>query len=134
MTATKPGFEDLAMEVKIAAGETEKLIEVTLAPLDGNAPPRKARPKATRKAAAKSPAPTAPAQLADPTQGLLNISSVPPSQIILNGRPLGTTPKTGIAVPGDSLQTIVFVHPKMGRRRAQKFVPAGKERTVSIRF
>jgi len=37
-------------------------------------------------------------------------------------------------VPGDSLQTIVFVHPKMGRRRAQKFVPAGKERTVSIRF
>jgi hypothetical protein len=134
LTATKPGFEDLAMEVKIGAGETEKLIEVTLAPLDGNAPPRKTRPKATRKAAAKAPAATAPAQLADPTQGLLNISSVPPSQIILNGRPLGTTPKTGIAVPGDSLQTIVFVHPKMGRRRAQKFVPAGKERTVSIRF
>ena len=134
LTATKPGFEDLAMEVKIGAGETEKLIEVSLDPLDGNAPPRKARPKATRKAAAKAPAATAPAQLADPTQGLLNISSVPPSQIILNGRPLGTTPKTGIAVPGDSLQTIVFVHPKMGRRRAQKFVPAGKERTVSIRF
>lgn len=134
LTATKPGFEDLAMEVKIGAGETEKLIEISLTPLDGNAPPRKARSKATRKAAAKTPAPTTPAELADPTQGLLNISSVPPSQIILNGRPLGTTPKTGIAVPGDSLQTIVFVHPKMGRRRAQKFVPAGKERTVSIRF
>jgi serine/threonine-protein kinase len=134
LSASKPGFEDLTLEVKIGTGETEKLIEVSLDPLDGNTPPRKSRPKATRKAAAKAPASTAPAQLADPTQGLLNISSVPPSQIILNGRPLGTTPKTGIAVPGDSLQTIVFVHSKMGRRRAQKFVPAGKERTVSIRF
>src|SRR6185369_9181004 len=83
-------------------------------------------------AAASHPAASAPA--IDPTQGLLNISSVPPSQIILNGRPLGSTPKTAVVVPGDSLQTIVFVHPKMGRRRAQKFVPAGKERTVSIRF
>ena len=96
-----------------------------------SAPPVRQPPAA---AAAPKAAATAPAQLADSTQGLLNISSVPPSQIILNGRPLGSTPKTGISVPGDSLQTIVFVHPKMGRRRAQKFVPAGKERTVSIRF
>lgn len=141
LSASKPGYEDLNLEVKVAAGETEKLIDVSLAPLDGkqagldgNSAPRKARPaKAARKSSPK-PASTAPTQLADSTQGLLNISSVPPSQIILNGRPLGSTPKTGITVPGDSLQTIVFVHPKMGRRRAQKFVPAGKERTVSIRF
>jgi hypothetical protein len=140
LSASKAGYEDLSLEVKVTEGETEKLIDVSLSPLDGrqaaadgNAP-KKARPaKAVRKPAAK-PATTAPTQLADTTQGLLNISSVPPSQIILNGRPLGSTPKTGITVPGDSLQTIVFVHPKMGRRRAQKFVPAGKERTVSIRF
>jgi serine/threonine-protein kinase len=134
LSATKPGYEDLSMEVKLAAGETEKLIDVTLEPGDSNAAPRKNRPKAVRKPPPAKAAATAPAQLADATQGLLNISSVPPSQIILNGRPLGSTPKTGISVPGDSLQTIVFVHPKMGRRRAQKFVPAGKERTVSIRF
>jgi hypothetical protein len=141
LAASKAGYEDLTLEVKVAPGETEKLIDVALSPLDGkqaggdgNAAPKKARAaKAARKAVAK-PATTANTQLADSTQGLLNISSVPPSQIILNGRPLGSTPKTGITVPGDSLQTIVFVHPKMGRRRAQKFVPAGKERTVSIRF
>jgi serine/threonine-protein kinase len=138
LSATKPGYEVLSLEVKLAPGETEKLIDVSLEPGDSSSAPRKNRPKAVRKppaAAASKAAPTAPAaQLADATQGLLNISSVPPSQIILNGRPLGSTPKTGISVPGDSLQTIVFVHPKMGRRRAQKFVPAGKERTVSIRF
>jgi hypothetical protein len=135
LTATKPGYEDLSMEVKLDANETEKLIELSLSPAEGSAPARKAaRAKAARKTAAKAATAPASTALADMTQGLLNISSVPPSQIILNGRPLGSTPKTGITVPGDSLQTIVFVHPKMGRRRAQKFVPAGKERTVSIRF
>jgi serine/threonine-protein kinase len=135
LTATKPGYEDLSMEVRLDANETEKLIELSLSPAEGSAPARKAaRAKAARKTAAKAATAPASTALADMTQGLLNISSVPPSQIILNGRPLGSTPKTGITVPGDSLQTIVFVHPKMGRRRAQKFVPAGKERTVSIRF
>lgn len=129
LTATKPGYEDLKLDVRVEKGESEKLIEVAMTPLDGTSPPRKSKAK-PRKAAA----PKAASAVGDATQGLLNISSVPPSQIILNGRPLGSTPKTSIAVPGDSLQTIVFVHPKMGRRRAQKFVPAGKERTVSIRF
>ncbi|HTV22441.1 MAG TPA: carboxypeptidase regulatory-like domain-containing protein, partial [Polyangiaceae bacterium] len=135
LSATKPGYEDLSLDVEVAEGETEKLIEVSMTPLEGGA--RKARPAKARpaKPATAKPAPTtASTALADNSQGLLNISSTPPSQIILNGRPLGSTPKTGINVPGDSLQTIVFVHPKMGRRRAQKFVPAGKERTVSIRF
>jgi hypothetical protein len=134
LSASKPGHEDLSMEVVLAPGETEKLIEVSLSPAEGSSPARKSRAKVAKKPATKAPATNAAAALADSTQGLLNISSVPPSQIILNGRPLGSTPKTGINVPGDSLQTIVFVHPKMGRRRAQKFVPAGKERTVSIRF
>jgi hypothetical protein len=134
LSATKPGFEDLNMEVRVGADEAEKLVEVSLTPVEGNAPARKARPKVARKPTATKGTAPASTALADATQGLLNISSVPPSQIILNGRPLGSTPKTGITVPGDSLQTIVFVHPKMGRRRAQKFVPAGKERTVSIRF
>lgn len=134
LSATKPGYEDLTMEVRLDAGETEKLIEVSLERTQSRAAARRSRAaRQARRAAARAAPPRASAE-ADSTQGVLNISSSPPSQIILNGRPLGTTPKTGIEVPGDSLQTIVFVHPKMGRRRAQKFVPAGKERTVSIRF
>jgi hypothetical protein len=129
LTATKPGYEDLTMDVRVEEGESEKLIELAMTPVDGTAPQRKSKAKPR-----KPSAPKTASTVGDATQGLLNISSVPPSQIILNGRPLGSTPKTSIAVPGDSLQTIVFVHPKMGRRRAQKFVPAGKERTVSIRF
>ena len=130
LSASKPGYEDFSIDVQVEEGETEKLIEVALTPLDGISNVRKARAKTARKAAAAK----ASASAGDATQGLLNINSEPPSQIILNGRPLGNTPKTAIAVPGDSLQTIVFVHPTMGRRRAQKFVPAGKQRTVAIRF
>jgi serine/threonine-protein kinase len=130
LSATKPGYEDFTLTLQLGDGESEKLVEVALSPLDGSA--HHPHPQKVHKASPPKPAQSGPA--IDPTQGLLNISSVPPSQIILNGRPLGTTPKTAIVVPGDSLQTIVFVHPKMGRRRAQKFVPAGKERTVSIRF
>lgn len=128
LSASKPGYEDYTLEVQVDEGETEKLIEVALTPIEGASATKRPKAKSARKPAA------AKASTGDATRGVLNISSVPPSQIILNGRPLGTTPKTGITVPGDSLQTIVFVHPKMGRRRAQKFVPAGKERTVSIRF
>jgi hypothetical protein len=135
LSATKPGFEDFALHLELGE-EAEKQVEVALTPLEGSAHHARPRPPALAPAVHK-PAPVskpAGTPAVDPTQGLLNISSVPPSQIILNGRPLGTTPKTAVVVPGDSLQTIVFVHPKMGRRRAQKFVPAGKERTVSIRF
>jgi PEGA domain len=139
LSATKPGYEDFALHLELGE-EAEKQVEVALTPLESGAHRVRPRPSATvglapavrRSAAVSKPAASAP--VVDPTQGLLNISSVPPSQIILNGRPLGSTPKTAVVVPGDSLQTIVFVHPKMGRRRAQKFVPAGKERTVSIRF
>ncbi len=131
LSASKPGYEDFSVEVQVEEGESEKLIEVALTPLDGSHNVRRARAKSARKAA---PAKAASGAMGDATQGLLNINSDPPSQIILNGRPLGNTPKTAIAVPGDSLQTIVFVHPTMGRRRAQKFVPAGKQRTVAIRF
>ncbi|MEO8180366.1 MAG: PEGA domain-containing protein [Deltaproteobacteria bacterium] len=139
LSATKPGYEDFTLHLEVGE-EAGKQVEVTLTPLEGSAHRPRPRPSATgafapavrRPAAASRPAAGSPA--VDPTQGLLNISSVPPSQIILNGRPMGSTPKTAVVVPGDSLQTIVFVHPKMGRRRAQKFVPAGKERTVSIRF
>lgn len=134
LSATKPGYDDLTMEVRLDAGETEKLIEVSLERTQSRAAARRSRAARQARRAAARAAPTRASAKADSTQGVLNISSNPPSQIILNGRPLGTTPKTGIEVPGDSLQTIVFVHPEMGRRRAQKFVPAGKERTVSIRF
>jgi serine/threonine-protein kinase len=139
LSATKPGYEDFTLHLEVGE-EAGKQVELALTPLEGSAHRPRSRPSAAgalapavrRPAAASKPAAGSPA--VDPTQGLLNISSVPPSQIILNGRPMGSTPKTAVVVPGDSLQTIVFVHPKMGRRRAQKFVPAGKERTVSIRF
>lgn len=130
LTASKPDFEDFEMTIELDSGERATTVEVSLSPLNVDKPRR--RSQARRRRAARRSANRGAESAA--TQGLLNISSIPPSQIILNGRPLGTSPKQAVAVPGDSLQTIVFVHPEMGRRRAQKFVPAGEKRNVAIRF
>lgn len=62
----------------------------------------------------------------------LNINSIPVSNVVLDGRPLGTTPKLGVAVaPG--AHTIVFIS---GKKRLVRgaMARAGKTSVVSARF
>jgi PEGA domain-containing protein len=130
--ATKPGFKDYKTQIKIAPGEASKHLIVDLEPLQGN---RARQRSASRPATGAPPKPKATAASSTSTaSGLLNINSTPPSSVILNGKPLGTTPRIGVEVPGNSMQTVIFVHPTMGRRRAQQIVPAGQTKTISIRF
>jgi hypothetical protein len=63
----------------------------------------------------------------------LNINSVPPTTVLLNGRPLGKTPKTGVSVPAGS-HTITFIHPDKGRKSVKVDVPAGGSKNVTIRL
>jgi serine/threonine-protein kinase len=133
--ASKPGFKDYKTQINVAPGETSKHITVDLEPAGGG----RSRPRSHARAAAaatnaRAARATAPAVAASTAPGLLNINSTPPSSVILNGRPLGMTPRVGIEVPGNSMQTVIFVHPTMGRRRAQQIVPAGKTKTIAIRF
>lgn len=134
--ASKPGFKDYKALVKIAPGEASKHLIIDLEPQGSNRTrqrtPSRAATGAT--AAPAKPKPTSTAAATSTTSGVLNINSTPPSSVILNGRPLGMTPRTGIEVPGNSMQTVIFVHPTMGRRRAQQIVPAGQTKTISIRF
>jgi hypothetical protein len=64
--------------------------------------------------------------------GLLNINSIPASNVVLDGRPLGRTPKIGVRVaPGP--HTVVFID---GKRRVVRGtnVVAGKTAVVAARF
>jgi hypothetical protein len=66
-------------------------------------------------------------------QGKLNLSSSPPSSVVLDGRPLGVTPRAGIKVkPG--AHSVVFIHPKLGRKTARANVKPGGTSNVSVRF
>lgn len=66
-------------------------------------------------------------------KGTLNINSVPPTTVLLDGRPLGKTPKVGVSVPAGS-HSITFVHPDKGRKSVKVDVPSGGSKNVTIRL
>jgi serine/threonine-protein kinase len=77
----------------------------------------------------KTPTKAAPAA----GQGTLNVNSIPVSNVIVDGRPMGSTPKMGLSVaPGT--HTIVFVHPEHGRKVVTVTVVAGQAATAATRF
>ena len=77
------------------------------------------------------PALPAPGAVAGPT-GSLNITSIPPSNIVLDGRPLGKAPRVVDVAPGP--HTVVFVHPTLGRQSVSVRVTAGKSASASADF
>jgi serine/threonine-protein kinase len=79
-------------------------------------------------------APAAPAAPKAPAgNGTLNLNSIPVSNVILDGRPLGPTPKLGVSVtPG--AHTVIFVHAEHGRKAKSVNVTAGKTVPVVVKF
>jgi len=66
-------------------------------------------------------------------QGTLNVNSIPVSNVIVDGRPMGATPKMGLSVAAGT-HTVVFVHPEHGRKVVTVTVVAGQPATASTRF
>ena len=65
--------------------------------------------------------------------GTLNINSIPVSKVILDGKPIGSTPKVGISVPAGS-HTVVFIHPEKGKKSTSVTVKAGETKTAAVKF
>lgn len=61
----------------------------------------------------------------------LNMHSVPVSEVVLDGKSLGGTPKVGVAVAPGS-HSITFVHPDLGRQTTTLTVKAGETRTITV--
>jgi serine/threonine-protein kinase len=100
--------------------------------------PRDEGPSRPKKKSPRSPPPLAPSrppasdgrERAD--KGTLNINSVPASEVILDGRPLGKTPHVGVVVsPGT--HTVIFVT-KESRTSRSVTVEAGRTATVAARL
>jgi hypothetical protein len=124
----------------------EKVAAAPAQPLDLDDPNVKAESLPRQPAAAAVPARVAapaaeltrtsgvaPSGPASTEKGTLNLSSNPPSNVVLDGKPLGTTPRAGIKVkPGK--HHVVFIHPKLGRKSARANVKPGATSNVSVRF
>ena len=65
--------------------------------------------------------------------GTLNINSIPMANVVVDGRPVGSTPVMGLSVSAGN-HTIVFIHPEHGRKVVGAKVEAGKTATAAVRF
>jgi hypothetical protein len=62
----------------------------------------------------------------------LNLNSIPASNVILDGRPLGSTPKVGITVPAGS-HTVIFIG-ETGRKATSVTCKAGETKAAIVRI
>jgi hypothetical protein len=74
------------------------------------------------------PVPIDPAQ-----EGTLDLNSIPASQVIVDGRPVGSTPLVGVRI-GAGRHTIVFVHPELGKKVRTIELSRGQRVTVAVKF
>jgi serine/threonine protein kinase len=78
------------------------------------------------------PSSSAGGHAAAEAQGILNINSIPVSKVILDGRPLGETPKVGVRVAPGAHQ-VTFVH-QSGRKSVSVTVAAGETKAAVVKF
>lgn len=144
IVATKKGFSDFEQRIAFEDGQAERTFVVNLtSPTANEAPapapvpaapaaapaPRTTTPSPTPAALAAAIAPKAPAS----GNGTINMNAIPVSNVLLDGRPMGQTPKTGVSVPAGS-HTVVFVNSEHGRKAKTITVEAGKSANVVVHF
>jgi serine/threonine-protein kinase len=148
LTASKSGYSTFKRSIGFDDGIAEKTFEITMVegsePSDSTAaavePASLPVAGAVHGTAASHAAATAPAHAvatasagAAKGKATVNLNSIPVSNVILNGRPLGQTPKVGVQVtPGP--QTVVFVHPQFGRKVMSGNVGPGETKTFLARL
>jgi serine/threonine-protein kinase len=150
--ATKGGYDDLRQPITFE-DRAEKVFVIALnersgaapAPERAERPERPERPERSVAAAAPAPRPRAePRAAAPPPSGdedtagggancTLNFNSIPVSNVLFDGRPLGGTPRLGVsASPGT--HTVIFVSPEEGKKSMSVSCEAGKTKTVAVRL
>lgn len=68
----------------------------------------------------------------NPYPGLLAASSTPSAMIVVDGRPLGQSPRAVDLPPG--IHNVVFVHPELGRKSMTVSIWPGKTTNVAVDF
>ncbi len=125
VASDKPSDETTSAQEESPAGESDKKPDF-LSAIKGT---RKEEKPKDDKADAKKPGDKPVAT----GKGTLNINSVPPTTVLLDGKPLGKTPRAGVSVPAGS-HSVTFIHPEKGRKQVKVDVPSGGSKNVTIRL
>ena len=150
LVATKKGFDDFKQDLSFEDGHAIKSVRIELTEMGKPAAPTPSigstgpaptstgggTPSPTPSATTTTtPAPTTSATASGGASGgcSVNINSIPVSKVVLDGRPLGSTPKVGIAVSCGS-HTVTFIHPEKGRKSVTITANPGKPATAATKF
>ena len=97
------------------------------------ATPSGATPPALPVKLAEAPPPSVVALANDSANlGTVNVTSNPPANVVLDGRPIGKAPRVVQVPPG--VHTLVFIHPLYGRQTQSVTVLAGQTAAVAATF
>jgi hypothetical protein len=130
LIAKRRGFATFEEPITFEDGQAERTIEIALTerPQD----PRRPRP-AEAAPGIEGTAPEEPAPPSEPVgMATLQLTSTPPSNVLLDGKPLGTTPLRDVSVEPGS-HRVIFIY---GAERKPKTIEAaaGSNQTVSVSF
>lgn len=132
IVAKRSGFADYEKRIELTADAPEQTVVVALEE-SSQSDSRPSRSSSSTSSPARSSAAPATSSSAATGQGTLNINSIPISSVILDGKPLGSTPKMGVKVKAGP-HTVVFVHPQHGRKSQTVNVAAGQTAVAVVRF
>lgn len=136
----KPGAKPI--DIGTSAANTPSPADPPLTGVDSPVATEKVLPISAADVPTEPTAPTAASSFDGESRGtefgvtataLLSINSIPHSNVLLDGRPLGATPRADVAVaPGEHV--ITFVHPELGRKQIVVTAIAGKALVAAVRF
>jgi serine/threonine-protein kinase len=149
LVAMRRGYSTYREKLVFEDGAAEKVFVVSLTKIGEEAaamptepePPSAQQPSTPTAPASPPPArtPTAPSEPKAPPAAAtpsgtatLNINSIPRSNVLLDGKPIGQTPKIGVTVSAGT-HTVVFIKDDE-RKTSTITVPEGGNKTVAVRF
>ncbi|MGC4091710.1 MAG: PEGA domain-containing protein [Polyangiaceae bacterium] len=129
--ATRKSFDDFNADVTFNEKEPNQALVVTLTTPDATAISRVAGPAPLPIHLDETPSPS-PAVVQPGAPGTLNVNSIPISNVLVDGRPVGSTPQKLTLSAGK--HSLVFVHPSLGRQVLNVNVVAGQNAVAAVRF
>lgn len=134
--ATRRGYDDFEHDLEFTVKEPVQTLTINLSKeSDDSSSSSSSRSTSSRSSSSsRSSTTTSSASRAPATgNGKVNLNSIPVSNVIIDGRPLGQTPKMNLSVSPGS-HTVVFVHPQHGRKVRTVTVKPGQTATAAVRF
>src|SRR6185503_2851155 len=136
IVAERKGFVPYEKRIDFEDGQAEKTFVVNLMLTSSSSEgPVAHGPRVPAPSPGPRPGPAAtPAPAPAPAAGnaTLTFMSDPPSNLVLDGRPLGKTPKSATVPAGN--HTVLFIHPEFGRKAKSIPVTPGQKATVKVKF